>query len=142
MKIARFEDLLAWQEARKLVAFVYRVTKDGGFSSDRELVRQMRRASVSVMANLAEGFSRYSLKVSKVFFVTSRSSLEELRSHSYVALDQGYLAEEDVSVMRRQMEIVGKLVSGLIRNSRVQLSRTRNEPLSDSAIQPLSVLNK
>ena len=75
MKIERFEDLVAWQQARKLAAMVYKLTNGPTFQGDRDLTRQMRRAAVSVMANIAEGFSRYSFKDSKVFFL-SRSSLD------------------------------------------------------------------
>ena len=142
MKIERFEDLTAWQEARKLVAFVYRLAMNATFRADRELVRQIRRASVSVMANITEGFSRYSYKDSEVFFVVSRSSLEELRSHSYIALDQEYLTNEELIAMREQMERVGRLVTGLIRNSRQQLAHAAAERLSDSAIERLSALRK
>jgi len=132
MKIERFEDLLAWQEARKLVAKVYDLTKNPRFQGDRELVRQMRSAALSVMANIAEGFSRFSMKENKQFFMTARSSSEELRSHSYVAEDEGYMTRQEAVLPRQQMEVVGKLLSGLIRNSRLQLER---EQLSHSAIE-------
>ncbi len=139
MKIEKFEDLLAWQEARKLAAIVYRVTKREPFQSDWELVRQVRAAAVSIMANLAEGFSRFSLKENKQFYVIARSSLAELRSHIYVATDQGYLTESDANGLRGHMEIVGKLLTGLIRNSRIRLVK---EPLSYSTIQPLDAVKE
>ena len=138
MKIERFEDLTAWQEARALVALIYGATATAPFSNDRELVRQMRRAAVSVMSNIAEGFSRYSYRDSKQFFMVSRSSLAELRSQSYVAADQGYANHEELVAMQESMERVGKLVTGLIRNSREQLARAEVNRMSDSAIEPLS----
>ncbi len=140
MKIERFEDLLAWQEARKLTAEVYQLSRQEGLHNDRTLVRQMRSSAISVMANIAEGFSRYSFKDSKQFFTTSRGSLAELRSHAYVAVDQGYISEDDAAMLQKQMEIVGKLVSGLIRNSRFQLER--DEPSSQRTIEPLSAFSQ
>ena len=121
MRIERFEDLHAWQEARVLVALVYRVTRREVFSSDRDLVRQLRRSAVSVMANIAEGFARYSVKDSKQFFITSRASLAELRSHMYIAVDQEYLSQEDFKEVQARSEVVGKLINGLIRNAKKQL---------------------
>ena len=134
MKIERFEDLTAWQEARLLVKLVYQATKNSAFAVDRDLTRQVRRAATSVMSNIAEGFSRYSFKDSKQFFVVARGSLAELRSHAYVALDQRYVVKEEAEAIQAQVELVGKLVSGLIRNARRQLEasalETNSEPLS------------
>lgn len=122
MKIESFEDLIAWQEARRLTKLIYQLTSNGRMNADKDLIRQMRRASVSVMANIAEGFARYSLRDSKQFFVMSRSSLAELLSHAYVMIDQEYLLQEDVRVLQQQIEVVGKLINGLIRNTRKQLA--------------------
>lgn len=62
MKISRFEDLEVWHKARELTKVVYRLTADHQFSRDFGLRDQMRRAAVSIMANIAEGFSRRSTK--------------------------------------------------------------------------------
>jgi len=120
MQIERFEDLIAWTEARALVTLVYRLTKEF-VREDRDLVRQMRRAGVSVMSNIAEGFSKYTLRDSKQFYIISRGSLAELRSQMYVAIDQGYLSGEDMRKLEGSIETVGKLISGLIRNTQRRL---------------------
>ena len=135
MKIERFEDLHAWQEARKLVGLAYQVTRREIFSSDRDLVRHIRRTAVSIMANIAEGFARYSVKNSKQFFITARGSVAELRSHFYVAFDQGYLSSDDLKAIHAQGDVVGKLVNGLIRNAKKQLAapaslKTTSEPMN------------
>ena len=120
MQIERFEDLTAWNEARALTALVYRLTKRF-MEEDRDLVRQMRRAAVSAMSNIAEGFSRYTFRDSRQFYITSRASLAELRNQMYVAIDQGYLAGETIETLERSIESVGKLTSGLIRNAQQRL---------------------
>jgi four helix bundle protein len=81
----------------------------------------MRRAALSIMSNIAEGFSRYSMKDSKQFFVVARGSLAELRSQVYVALDQQYLIGQDAQNIQEQIETTGKLLSGLIRSTRRRL---------------------
>src|SRR3989304_3259376 len=58
MKVEKFEDLVAWQKARELTKQIYEITKQGAFSKDYGLCDQIRRATVSVMSNLAEGFER------------------------------------------------------------------------------------
>ena len=58
MKVEKFEDLVAWQKARELKKQIYEITKQGAFSKDYGLCDQIRRATVSVMSNLAEGFER------------------------------------------------------------------------------------
>src|SRR6266480_3039925 len=83
-KIERFEDFIAWQKARKLTAEVYRITKQGEFGGDCGLKNQSRRASVSIMSNLAEGFERGGLAEFHRFITISKASCAELRSHIYV----------------------------------------------------------
>ena len=75
MKIERFEDLIAWQEARKLTNMMYDATDLSTFDKDIDLKRHLRRTSVSIMANIAEGFGRYSAKDSKKFYIDSRGSI-------------------------------------------------------------------
>lgn len=137
MRIERFEDLEAWKEARRLMKIIYAATQSSAFQADRDLVRQMRRAATSAMSNIAEGFSRYSFKDSKQFYMLGRGSLSELRSHIYIAGDQRYLSAEEARDMRERVECAGRLVSGLIRNARKQLesgaldvSVGTNEPLN------------
>ena len=96
-KIERFEDLIAWQKARELTRAIYQVTRQGAFASDLGLARQMQRAAVSIMANIAEGFERGGRGEFHQFLSTAKASCAEVRSHLYVALDVGYLDQTTFS---------------------------------------------
>ncbi|TMJ10847.1 MAG: four helix bundle protein [Bacillati bacterium ANGP1] len=93
MTFRSFEEISAWQSARKLVAAIYRVSKEGEFARDFGLRNQIRRAALSVMANIAEGFSYRSDKEFAKFLLIAKASALEVQSHLYAALDQGYLTE-------------------------------------------------
>ena len=88
MKITRFEDIDAWKEARELVQRIYQVSENGGLAKDFGLRDQMRRAGVSVMANVAEGFDSQSDSEFIQFLIYARRSESEVQSHLYVAIDQ------------------------------------------------------
>ncbi|MFC1715008.1 four helix bundle protein [Candidatus Poribacteria bacterium] len=90
-----FEDSDAWKLARTLVKEVYSLTLRDGFRRDFGLVDQIRRAAVSVMNNIAEGFERGSNKEFIRFLFIARGSAGEVRSLLYVALDQGYITESE-----------------------------------------------
>ena len=96
----QFEDLHVWQDARKLVVQVYQATKLRGFSRDRDLRGQIRRAAVSTMSNIAEGFERGSKREFIQFLTVAKGSNGEVRSQLYVALDQQYLNEQSFSALR------------------------------------------
>jgi len=116
MKITRFEEIEAWQEARKLVKMVYDVIrKSPEFRKDFRLVGQVQDASVSSMSNIAEGFSRKGNREFIQFLFISKSSAAEVQSQLYVALDQGYINQDDFDKVYNQAEIVSKLDSGLIK---------------------------
>jgi four helix bundle protein len=116
MKITRFEDIEAWQEARKLVKMVYEVIrKSHEFKRDFRLVNQVQDAAVSAMSNIAEGFSRKGNKVFIQFLFISKSSAAEVQSQFYVAIDQGYINQEDFNRVYHHAEVVSKLNSGFIK---------------------------
>ncbi len=85
----RFEDIQAWQEARGLDGEVYAVSGRGAFAKDLVLRDQLRRAAVSVAANVAEGFGRGGSQEFLQFLAVANGSVNEVRSHLYLALDQG-----------------------------------------------------
>ena len=91
MKIERFEDIQGWQESRKLTKKIYDLTHGTAFRRDIRLCGQIQDASVSIMANIAEGFDRQSKKEFTKFLYYSSGSASEVQSHLYVALDQGYI---------------------------------------------------
>ena len=112
-KIERFEDLIAWQKARALTGKIYRLTNTGQLKQDFGLKDQIQRASVSIMANIAEGFERGRASEFHQFLSVAKGSCAELRSHLYVALDATYLDQEAFSQLKLQAEEVGRVVAGL-----------------------------
>lgn len=115
MKILRFEDREVWQLARELTKSVYKLTANGRFSRDYGLKDQMRRASVSIMANIAEGFSRRGDKEFGQFLFVAKSSAAELQSHAYVAVDQGYMIETDFKGLYEALDHISRMLSNLIK---------------------------
>lgn len=113
-KIERFEDILAWQKARVLTQKVYACTKQSLFARDFGLRDQIQRASVSTMANIAEGFERGGDREFIQFLSTSKGSSGEVRSHLYVALDQNYVTQEQFTELFGQAEEVSRLTSGFM----------------------------
>ena len=113
--IGRFEDIVAWQKARVLTREIYRVTDATGFARDFGLRDQIRRASVSVMANIAEGFERAGRAEFHQFLVVAKASCAEVRSHLYVALDVGYITEDVFRGLSDLTEEEGRIIGGLRR---------------------------
>ncbi len=109
----RFEDLIAWQKARVLTAALYKLTWQGAFARDFGLSRQIQRASVSIMANVAEGFERGGRAEFHQFLSTAKASCAEVRSHLYVALDVGYLDQPRFHQFLTQAEEVARIIGGL-----------------------------
>lgn len=113
MKVEKFEDLIAWKKARELTKGIYQVTGDGLFSKDFGLRDQIRRASVSIMSNLAEGFERGSPKEFHQFLVIAKASCAEVRSQLYVAFDVGYVDEKSFHVLESKAQEVSRIIGGL-----------------------------
>ena len=117
-QVRRFEDLEAWKFGRELTQSVYSLTRKERFSKDFGLSDQIRRAGVSVMSNTAEGFERGSNKDFVRFLFIARASAGEVRSLLYVALDQGYITEEEFNSTRNLCIQTSRIIWGLIKNLR------------------------
>jgi four helix bundle protein len=91
----QFEEILAWQKAREVTRHIYRVTGKPTFKRDFTLTDQMRRAAISIMANIAEGHGRRTSTEFANFLNIARGSAIELQSHLYVAIDQGYIEDDE-----------------------------------------------
>ena len=115
MKIERFEEIEAWKAARTLTRDIYNNTRTPPFSKDFGLRDQIQRASVSIMANIAEGFDGRSTTEFIRFLSYAYRSATEVQSHLYVALDQKYLAESEFDKLYQQTEHTKKLINGFIR---------------------------
>ena len=115
MKIKRFEELVCWKASRSLVKMIYNIVKKSEkFNKDFRLVGQATSSAVSVMSNIAQGFSRHSNKEFIQFLFISKASLAELQSILYVALDLEYISHETFQAIYNQTETVVKLESRLI----------------------------
>ncbi|HDH13175.1 MAG TPA: four helix bundle protein [Nitrospirae bacterium] len=111
-KIDRFEDIQAWQKARKLVAAVYEISNESLFARDFGLKDQIRRAAVSVMLNIAEGFARKTNREFSQFLVISHGSAAEVQSALYVALDQRYISQEQFKTLYKMADETSKTIMG------------------------------
>ena len=111
----RFEDIEAWKKARLLTNVIYRMTAAGGFTRDYGLKDQIRRAAVSVLSNIAEGFEREGNTEFRRFLTIAKGSCGEVRAQLYVALDQHYITAEQFDTAARQAVEVSRMVSGLIK---------------------------
>jgi four helix bundle protein len=111
-----FEDLDAWQAARELTNEGYRLARREPISRDFGLCDQFRRAALSVMNNLAEGWESLHLAEKKQFYNWSRRSCGEVRSMSYVLLDNNFMTAQEQQILLKSCIRTGKLVSGLIRS--------------------------
>jgi len=114
-KIERFEDILAWQKARELNKDIYEITKSSNFSKDFSLRDQIRRASVSIMANIAEGFGRRSKKEFANYLNMAHGSAAEVQCHLYVALDQEYISQEIFDTTYAKIEEVSRMIQGFMK---------------------------
>jgi four helix bundle protein len=114
MAIDRFEQLEVWQTAHKVVLMVYRLT--AAFPNDERfgLTSQMRRAAVSVPANIAEGFKRRGARDKIHFYNISQGSLEEVRYYVRLAGDLKYTSEN--TELNEQIDQTGRMLHGLIRS--------------------------
>jgi four helix bundle protein len=124
MKLSCFEDLDCWKGARKLTQLVYgAIDRNPIWQRDIRLCGQIQAASVSVMANVAEGFVRHSDKEFVQFLFIAMSSAVEVQSHLYVAIDQKYLSQESFDEIYAQAEKTGKIISGLIKYLRTKKTK-------------------
>lgn len=113
-----FEEIVAWQKARILTKRVYEATADGKFSRDFGLSNQIRRASVSIMANIAEGFGRRTNKDFANFLVMAHGSAAEVQSHLYVALDLDYMSQEAFQELYALVDEISRMTMTLCQHLR------------------------
>jgi len=113
--ISRFEEIEAWKKARVLVNHAYEVTARGSFAKDFALRDQLRRAAVSIISNIAEGFSRQTDQEFIQFLFIARGSTSEVQSQLYVALDLGYVSDDDFSLCYDIADEVARLLTGFIK---------------------------
>ena len=121
--VERFEDLIAWQKARKPTKEVYGITRVGALSSDYGLRDQLQRAAVSVMSNLAEGYERNSAKDFHRFISIAKASCAEVRSLLYVARDASFVSNEGFASLKGQAEELARVIGGLKASVKRQIEK-------------------
>ena len=117
-KIHSFTQLRTWQAAREFAVAVYTVTESFPERERFGLVSQMRRSSVSVAANIAEGFSRSTARDKGNFYSIALGSLTETESHAYIAHDLQYIGVEE---LKRLLDLAGnlhKMINGLVKSAK------------------------
>lgn len=115
--IRHFSDLKAWQEAKKLAVLIYKATRSFPSAEQFGLTSQIRRAAISVSANIAEGFARRTSKDKRMFYQTALASLSELESHMLIATELEYLNKEESISLREYCNSCGRLLTGLLRSA-------------------------
>jgi four helix bundle protein len=113
--IGKFEDLNCWKLARRLCSDLYRLTSEGPFAKDFPLRDQIRRAAISIVSNIAEGFERDGNREFLQFLSIAKASSGELRSQLYIALDVGHLSEDEFKVLYQRVKEVSITIQGLIK---------------------------
>lgn len=111
--VQRFEDLIAWQRGMELAVHVYELSRNGKFARDFALSDQIRRAGISVPANIAEGFERGSRAEFHRFLSIAKGSCGETRTHIHLAHRLGYLDQEAATSALGEAEAVSKMISKL-----------------------------
>ena len=111
----KFEEIECWKRARELTRRIYRISADAPFARDFGLKDQIRRAAVSVMSNIAEGYDRSGTGEFVHFLATAKGSAAEVRCQLYVAVDQGYIQESDFAELNALASETGRMVAGLMK---------------------------
>ncbi len=111
MPVTRFEELQVWQKARAMNKKAYELTRGKPFTRDHAFVDQFRRASLSVMNNIAEGFDRYRRNEFMQYLSTSKGSAGEVRSMLYAALDIGYIDQDTFDALMPQATELSRAIT-------------------------------
>ena len=116
MKVAKFEDLEIWQEARDLCRIVYEVSSNGPFWQDFKFRDQIRASSGSIMDNIAVGFDTGGNKEFMQFLSVSRGSCAEVRSQSYRAFDVKHLTKEKLDELLKRTDTLSRKIHNLMQH--------------------------
>ncbi len=112
--IKSFEELPVWQDARKFTNKIYNLTNKFPKEELYGLTSQIRRATVSIMSNIAEGFDRRSDKELSNFLSISRASSSEVQNDLYIALDLNYISQDEFNKLYQEAKKIAKQINGLM----------------------------
>ncbi len=132
--IRQFEDILSWQKARDLTREIYTATRKDEFSKDFALKDQIRRAAISITSNIAEGFERDGSREFIQFLSHAKGSCGEVRSQLYLALDAGYLKEDEWKTLHQSCLEISRLLdsfSNYLRDTEIKGSKFKKLPASE-----------
>ncbi|MBL7915935.1 MAG: four helix bundle protein [Bacteroidia bacterium] len=113
--IVKFEDIQAWQRARELNKMIYAESNLPNFNKDFALKDQIRKSSISIMSNIAEGFERKSNKEFKYFLNVAKGSAGELRSQLYICFDLNYINEEVFIRCQKMASEISSMINNFIK---------------------------
>ena len=114
-KFNSFEEINSWQKSRIFNKKIYLATENPNFKKDFDFVRQIRRASLSISSNIAEGFERNTDKEFVYFLYVAKASAGEVRSQLYLAFDLEYIIKEEFEMLLDSVTEISKLLSGFIK---------------------------
>ena len=121
----RFEDMEVWKKSREFVQIIYTVTNEKQFVRDFSLRDQIRRAGVSIISNIAEGYERESKKEFMRFLLIAKGSSGEVRSQLYIALDLGYITQEEFDSTVEKSKEISYMLNSLIKYLRDNLNEKK-----------------
>lgn len=113
-KIEKFEDLIAWQKSKSFAIKIYSVTDEGKFAKDFGLRDQIRRAAISIVSNIAEGFERKGNKEFMQFLFISLGSIAEVKTQLIISHELNYLPKEKFEELNDSIVEIQKIVKGLV----------------------------
>jgi four helix bundle protein len=119
-KFKSFEEIISWQKSRLFNKQIYLLTDRPEFRRDFDFVRQIRRASLSISTNIAEGYERRTDKEFTHFLFIAKGSAAEVRSLLYLASDLGYIQESDFEQLKDEVSQISKYISSFIKYLNVQ----------------------
>lgn len=126
-KIEQYEDLRCWQQARELVNSIYKLIGKPNIKNEFALSDQLKRASISVMTNIAEGFSRYHKKDFIRFLDYAQSSAQEVKSLLYIVLDREMIDHEKVIEIQNHCDHCQASILALLKHIRNTLNENSNK---------------
>jgi len=113
--IKRFEDMKVWQQGRELIREIYTLTRGAAFRQDHALREQIRRAAISIVLNIAEGFALGTDKEFRRFLIQAHGSVAEVQSALYIALDEQYISQPDFDALYLSLEGLSKMILAFAR---------------------------
>lgn len=118
MKYKNFEETPVWQKAHDLMLHIYDITSKFPKVEVYNITSQMRRASLSVEANIAEAFGRFHYLEKANFYLNARGSLEELKSHLITSKDLKFITEKDSLIIMDNVRVVREEINIIIKSFR------------------------